>query len=566
MKNSYRELLKKYYLYFLYSLLGILSLVLWNKWSIENPSVPTVTALQGPGGLPEAPPQGVAPNASSGGITPVDNASMMQGMFLNPTPERTIHIKTDVLEVEVDTLGGALVRGKLLQYPVSIENTKNPVAILSSDPNQYYVAESGLISVTDKATPAPIQYESAQKDYVLAPDKNELSVVLKGKNPEGLEVTHTLTFRRGHYDVNVEYSIHNPLTTPWVGSVYGQITRLNVSASHGFFNYRTYTGGAVSTPENPYQQLKNVATTPLNLNAHGGWIAMQEHYFLSAWVPPQQQLNHFYSFSRVTNLPGAPTIETVGLALPQLNITPGAQVTSQATFFVGPQIEKILSAVAPHLDLTVDYGWLWLVSKAILWLMERMHSILGNWGVAIIATTLVIKLIFFKFSEASFRSMAKMRDLQPRIEALKARCGDDKQKFAVGMQELYKKEKINPLGGCLPVLVQFPIFFALYYVLIASVQLRQAPFLFWIQDLSLRDPHYVLPILTGLSMFALQKLSPPPPDPAQAKVMMLLPLIMSVFFLQAPAGLALYFLTNNCAQFLQQWWFMKSHAKSTANG
>jgi len=282
----------------------------------------------------------------------------------------------------------------------------------------------------------------------------------------------------------------------------------------------------------------------------GGWLAFQQRYFLGAWVPNQHQAQHYYS--RVNG-----DIYTLGFVGPQLKVASGDQLRTRTTLYAGPEMADRLAVVAPHLDLTVDYGWLWALSVSIFWIMKHIYNFFGNWGIAIILVTLLIKLIFYKLSEKSYRSMAKMRKLSPQLQTLKERYGDDRQRMSQATMELYRREKVNPLGGCLPMLIQIPFFFALYYVLIESVELRQAPFMLWIQDLSAKDPYYILPLLMGASMYFQQKLNPAPPDPIQARMMNLMPVMFTALFLTFPSGLVLYWLTNNCLSILQQWYIMR---------
>ncbi|HYF97446.1 MAG TPA: membrane protein insertase YidC, partial [Coxiellaceae bacterium] len=361
------------------------------------------------------------------------------------------------------------------------------------------------------------------------------------------------------YAIKIENQISNRSGRTWVGSLYSQIKHKPVEQEHSFMQPRTYEGATLSSPAKRYQKLPydKLEKATVNENIKDGWMAMQQHYFLTAWIPDPAQTNHYYT--HVTSLGAGEydKIYTIGFVAPETQLAPGASESISSTFYVGPESTKQLEPLAPGLDLTIDYGWLWIISKAIFWVMDHINSIVGNWGWSIILVTVLIKLLFYKLSEASYRSMARMRELQPRLATLRERYGDDKQKLSQSTMEIYKKEKINPLGGCLPVIVQIPVFIALYYVLFESVELRQAPFILWIHDLSVKDPYYVLPILMGLSMFAQQKLSPPPPDPTQAKVMMFLPVIFTVFFLSFPAGLVLYWLVNNCLSALQQWYIIK---------
>ena len=289
-------------------------------------------------------------------------------------------------------------------------------------------------------------------------------------------------------------------------------------------------------------------------SSQGGWAAMQQHYFLSAWIPEQNQENLFYTHTQGSDL------YTVGIRGPDVKVAPGTQTITQAKLYVGPELTEQLKQLAPHLDMTVDYGWLWFISDILYWLLAKMYLLMGNWGFAIIAVTVLIKLLFYPLSAASYRSMSKMRALQPKIAMLRERYGDDRQKLTQETMALYRRDKINPFGGCLPILVQIPIFIALYWVLVESVQLRQAPFIFWIHDLSVKDPYFILPILMGITMVIQQRMNPAPPDPTQAKVMMMLPIVFTLLFMNFPAGLVLYWVVNNGLSILQQWYIMRQYS------
>lgn len=410
--------------------------------------------------------------------------------------------------------------------------------------------------------PPPIIFSAAKTQYTLAPDQKSLQVTLRGKTANGLSVTKQYTFKRDSYVVGLSYSVNNPTGKTWKGSLYTQLVRRQPDTKHHLFGMRAYSGASVSSPATPYEKLSYKKMDENNLSRvnTAGWAAMQQHYFLSAWIPGDaKQSSHFYT--HVAGGGDKNNLYTVGFVSPAMRIAPGATKVTRASIYIGPEVAKRLETLAVGLDHTVDYGWLWWASVAIFWLLGAVHHIVGNWGWAIIITTILIKVVLYPLSAASFRSMAKMRELQPRIKLLKERFADDKQALSKATMDLYKKEKINPLGGCLPMLIQIPVFIALYYVLMESVELRQAPFILWIQDLSIKDPFYVLPILMGASMMLQQKLTPSSPDPAQAKMMMILPVVMTVVFLNFPAGLVLYWFVNNCTQMLQQWYVMKKVAQ-----
>jgi len=469
--------------------------------------------------------------------------------------EGYIEITTDVLKVSLSTLGGNAVSAKLLAYPVSVKEKDIPVEILTDSPDQFYVAQGGVTNSGEKNT----YFKSEKKQYKLLPNEKSLVVLLTGKTQSGLLITKKYTLTRGRYTIQEEISITNQSHQIWKGSFYNQFIRKNVAPSQLFS--RSYTGAAISTHENLYEKLpfKKLSEQNLNKNIEGGWVAIQTPYFLSAWVPHSQIENHYYSQSFGEGSRGKGNTFILGYVSPVISLFPGTTVSNYSLLYVGPELEDQLSTTAKGLDLTINYGWLWFLSKPIFWVMSHIHSIVGNWGWSIILVTLLIKLIFYPLSAKSYKSMAKMRELTPRLQALRERYADDKQALGRATMEFYKKEKVSPAGGCLPMLIQVPVFIALYYVLIESVQLRQAPFVFWIHDLSVKDPFYVLPVLMGVSMLLQQKMSPPPPDPAQAKMMMILPIVFTIFFLSFPAGLVLYWLTNNCLSIAQQWYIMKSY-------
>ncbi|EKD77948.1 MAG: hypothetical protein ACD_42C00108G0004 [uncultured bacterium] len=412
---------------------------------------------------------------------------------------------------------------------------------------------------TEKSPAKTIEYQTAQSSYVLQNGENNLVVILTGKTSEGLTIQKKLTFKRGSYAIETGIKLINNTKTPWEGNIYNQLTRRDV-AINGAFS-RSYNGAAVSTQDTPYKKLtfESLSDNNFSKNIVSGWIAMQQPYFLSAWIPPKDQVLHYYSRSFGNGDDGKNNVFVLGYVSRPIQLAPSASTHFNSVLYVGPEIAKNLQAYGKGLDLTVDYGWLWPISKFLFWLMSKIHHYVGNWGWSIILVTLLVKVAFYWLSNKSYASMARTRDLQPKIKALKDRHGDDKQAMSKAMMELYRIEKINPLGGCLPMLIQIPVFIALYYVLIESVELRQAPFIFWIHDLSVKDPYFILPIVMGISMLVQQKLSPPPPDPAQAKMMMMLPIIFTVFFATFPAGLVLYWITNNCASILQQWIVMKTH-------
>ena len=382
-----------------------------------------------------------------------------------------IHVKTDVLDVAIDTTGGNLISVKLPQYAASLTDKKTPVQILNNDPAELYIVQSGVTNATDK-TLQSVHFSSSQNNYVLADGQNELTVTLNAKTPNGLQVSKTFTFQRNFYSIKSNISVKNYSAKPWSGSMFHQIVRKNVPPQSGF-RAQSYNEAAISSPEEPYQKLTyKKLETGIDRDIRDGWIAMQQQYFLTAWIPKNNQPNHYYSqVIPDTETAGKQNVYTVGYVSPEFSLAPGAEKSDASIFYVGPELANQLKPLAKGLDLTIDYGWLWPISKLLFWVMDKIHSLVGNWGWSIILVTLLIKIIFYPFSDKSYKSMVKMRDLQPKLQALKDRYADDKQALSKAMMELYRTEKVNPMGGCLPMIVQIPVFIALYYVLIESVEL-----------------------------------------------------------------------------------------------
>ncbi len=540
----------------IYAAIIIVALFLWNAWQRDFPANKAPTTSKQPA-------QASHSSNNSSSVPVVPQTPKAQQKAKSTVPQATthakvsgqfIHVRTDVLDLLIDTHGGNIERASLLKYPLSLKEKQQKVTLFNTSDNNYYVAQSGLTGKQGPDTQKGIaRYTTTKKQYILHAGQKELRVPLRWKNAHGLIVTKTYVFTRGSYEINMDYHVVNQGIKPWTGYVYTQLARTEPKHSGSMLmHYATFIGAAISSPAEHYQKLKfkNFASEPLSQDVQGGWAAMIEQYFLSAWVPPSQQIYHYYT--KVNN-----GIYTVGMIGPALTVQPSKTLNTQNKLYVGPAIASKLNAVAPYLSMTIDYGWLWFISKVIFWLMKLIHQFVGNWGWSIILTTVVIKILFYPLSDKSFRSMAKMRRLQPKMAKLKERFGSDRQALSRATMEMYRKEKVNPLGGCLPILIQIPVFIALYWVIMQSVELRQAPWLFWVRDLSVHDPYYILPVIMGGLMFVQQKLSPPPPDPTQAKVMMLMPLIFTVFFLQFAAGLVLYWITNTLVTILHQYYVIR---------
>lgn len=554
--------------FFLFAAIILLGMLLYNAWKQDTASAPVNS--QNKQDIPNI------PGEAQGAVrTIVDDKEIPQIGKEKPVAEQTvtqthsidreIQIKTDVLNVKIDKLGGDITQLILSTYAEDENNFGQGFVLLDNSDKRYYIAQSGLTGEQgpDKRGVGRAKYESHQTNYQLEKDQTELTVDLKTTTGEAVDVIKRFVFKRGSYIVNVEYLIYNKGKTDYKGSFYARLKRKpGKESGGGFLGVQTFTGAAVYTPETPYKKIsfKDITDKPFEELVQGGWAAMVEHYFVSAWVPATG-VTSTYQTSQLDN-----DIYSVGLVEPAVTVGAGEEKTIKAQLYAGPEITEDLAKLAPGLDLAVDYGILWPICQPIFWLLKKAFELAGNWGLAIILTTIVIKALFYKLSASSYRSMGNMRKLQPKLEALKERFGEDKQKYSQAVMEMYKKEKINPLGGCLPILVQIPVFIALYYVLLGSVELREAPFYFWITDLSDKDPYYVLPILMGLSMLVQQKLNPAPPDPMQAKVMMLMPIVFTVLFLNFPSGLVLYWFVNNVLSIAQQWFITRNIESASRHG
>ncbi|MEX6664066.1 membrane protein insertase YidC [Pseudomonas sp. W2-17] len=468
-----------------------------------------------------------------------------------------IQVKTDVLNLEIDPVGGDVVQLRLPLYPRRQDHPEIPFQLFDNGGERIFLAQSGLTGANGpdaRATGRPV-YSATQKSYQLADGQNDLVVDLKFSDG-GVNYIKRFTFKRGLYDLTVSYVIDNQSAQPWNGNLFAQLKR-DASAdpsSTTATGTATYLGAALWTPSEPYKKvsMKDIDKGSVKDTVQGGWVAWLQHYFVTAWIPNKTDSN------TVTTRKDSAGNYIIGFTGPALTVAPGAKAETTATLYAGPKSQAVLKELSPGLELTVDYGILWFIAQPIFWLLQHIHSIVGNWGWSIIFLTMLIKGLFFPLSAASYKSMARMRAVAPRLAALKEQHGDDRQKLSQSMMELYKKEKINPLGGCLPILVQMPVFLSLYWVLLESVEMRQAPWLLWITDLSIKDPFFILPIIMGATMFIQQRLNPTPPDPMQAKVMKLMPIIFTFFFLWFPAGLVLYWVVNNTLSITQQWYITRS--------
>ncbi len=461
-----------------------------------------------------------------------------------------IEVITDVYELKIDKVGGNIVNLYLTQYP-DTKGLEETVQLLNNTPSKTFVVESGLIVQNGESPNHHALWSASDSQYVMTGD--ELRVPLTWKNESGIEVTKTYVFSKGSYKVDVETSIENNGSNSWSAREYLQIKRNDYADKKANSMIYTYTGGVLYTDEDKYQKIDfdDMEDENLSQEATGGWAGMIQHYFGVAWVPEKENNYTYYTKALSAGK------YVIGAYSPMTVVEPGQRKTINSVLFAGPKLQEQLKEIAPGLELMVDYGKLTIIAEPIFWLLSFFYDFVGNWGVAIIMVTFTIKALFFKLSEKSYKSMAHMKLVQPRIVALKERYGDDKQQLNKAMMELYKTEKINPLSGCLPILIQIPVFIALYWTLLESVELRQAPFALWIDNLSAADPYFILPVIYGITMFFQQRLNPAPVDPMQKKVMQMLPIMFTGFFAFFPAGLVLYWIVNNLLTIAQQTVIMK---------
>ena len=528
--------------------LGLVSYALWTNWQEEHPVVytpPTVIKTQSNNQLlPE-----FSKNQSSS-IEATNNDAVIIS-----EPSKTIDVKTDVFALKIDLNQGDLIGAELLKYPFQVDDKNTPFPLLMDGENTRYVANSSLFIVNNGLVePIDFKFKSQQTAYALNANQNELVVTLEGKTPNGLTAYKDFTFKKGSYLIDITYRIKNEQSHVWNGYMSTQLLRKAPAEDKSSpMHVGSYTGASYSNPaHHRYQKVtfKDMDKHNLDVDVKNGWIAMQQRYFLTAFIPDTNINNNFYTRSSQDSY-------TIGIVSKPIVLKPLEEQRIQTQLYVGPEIADDLKQIAPSLDLTIDYGWLWFVASFLFSLMKWIYGFVGNWGWSIVLVTLIVKIAFYRLQSKSYRSMAGMRQLQPKLQALRERYGDDKAKISQATMELYRQEKVNPLSGCLPLIVQFPVMIALYWVMIESVELRQAPFILWIQDLAAPDPYHVLPLIMGITMFIQQKLNPAPPDPMQAKIMMFFPVLLTVLFWNFPSGLVLYWTVNNTLTVLQQWYITK---------
>jgi YidC/Oxa1 family membrane protein insertase len=557
---------------------SMLIFMLWQAWEQDYGPKPEVAAIVNPEGAKskeDLPISATPEQALSASQEPVLTTNTTLAAVA-----KTVKVKTDVIALEIDLQGGTVTNLDLLNYPIEKSNTvvdslrkmigmevlkasSVPVRLFNNNPENIFIAQSGLIADSGSANASDhyTVFKSEQDSYALQPGQDSMQVPLTWTDNNGLVITKLFTFKRGNYEIVLEQNVKNNTGKVWAGRQYSQLLRTPDTTSKGNMltgGMRAYNGGVIYTEKNKYQKVSfdDMADETLDVVSKGGWTAMIQHYFASAWIPPVDQENHFYTKELKDGR------YVIGTYSPSVSIEANSAVNFTSQLFAGPKIQPMMEKVATGLELTVDYSVLTFIGKPIYWLLNKIHSFIGNWGVAIIGVTFCIKLLFFPLSQASFKSMAKMRKVQPRLKELQERYADDRPRFNNEMMALYKKEKVNPLGGCLPILIQIPVFMALYWVLSETIEFRQAPFMLWIQDLSIQDPFYILPIIMGISMKIQQSLNPAPIDPIQAKVMKMFPIVFTVFFLFFPAGLVLYWVINNTLSIIQQTYITKQIEKA----
>ena len=550
--------------------LGYLMWIEWQKDYGPAPEPRVVTeqaAAQGAESIPDVPDYVQAPGEGVEDLPAVTESTVNSGIEKtldeNDGTSSLIHVLTDVLEVKIDPVGGTVVSARLLDYPVKHENPDVKVELLRPGGANLFIAQSGLLSKQD-APNHTSEYRTAAYEYTLSEGDSELIVPLTWTSDDGIVVSKRFVFKPGSYEVAVQHRVSNKGGTTWMGNRYEQLQQ-SVPGDEddgGFTNPGRYSffGIGFYNPEDKFEKIDfdDVADEPYNKTSKQGWLAMIQHYFFTAWIPAAEE-EATYSTQAIQNA-GWPRYIARNVS-PARSIPPGSTEVFTSKLYLGPKLQDDLPGIAEGLELTVNYGIFTVFSKPLFWLLEKIHGFVGNWGWAIVILTILIKAAFFKLTEAQYRSTARMRKLQPRIEQLKERYGDDRQRMSQAMMEMYKKEKVNPLGGCLPILVQIPIFIALYWVLLESVELRQAPFILWIDNLSVRDPYFILPALNAIFMFATQKLTPMVGmDPLQQKMMQAMPIVFSIMFAFFPAGLVLYWATNAGLSLAQQYYITRKIA------
>lgn len=530
----------------LYITMFFLSYLIWAQWQIEYGPKPVVAEntvinkVESTGVIPEAMPDSLD-ESSNAAVPEIESAKAFS---------QRIHVKTDIIDVEIDTRGGSIKKLVLLDYLETAGNPDNKVHLLTDEALNFQITQSGLVSAKEGASLSHNELYTTEKlNYELADGQDELKIPLYWQGPNGLQVKKVFTFKRDNYEIDVNYFV-TAGDEKWLGSDYMQVVRTPPSTEGSNAFIHTYTGGVLYNEEIKYEKydFDDLAESDINLKLKDGWLSMIDHYFITAWIPQPAENNLYYSrFVRSKNQ------YVLGVRSPAVVVLPGETIEIKSRLVSGPKLQYKLEEIEKGLELTVDYGILTIIAKPLFWLITFFHGLTANWGWSIILLTITVKLLFYKLSEMSYRSMARMRVVAPRIKQMKERFGDDRQAMSKAMMDMYKKEKINPMGGCLPILVQMPVFISLYWVLLGSVEMRHAPFILWLTNLTDKDPYFVLPVLMGISMFIQQKLNPAPVDPIQQKVFQVMPFAFTFMFAFFPSGLVLYWVVNNILSIAQQY-------------
>ena len=547
----------------LWVIFGFSMVLLWDQWQVSNGNkatffpAPASQASAAAAGAPAADasiPAAVAGQAVVPTATPVD-ASL--GAASPATPKERFEVSTDVLKLTLDTEGGSLVRAELLKYPDAADKSKN-VVLLDDSKDRIYMAQSGVVSgSTGGAFPTHKTVMTASGARSLADGQNELVLSFSSPDVGGIKLVKTYTLRRGAYDIGVMHELVNTSTAAQSAQLYLQLVRDGNSPPGGSSFYSTYTGPAVYTDAKKFQKVdfadikKN--NTDFEKTSSNGYVAMVQHYFASAWILPDGMQRNLSMDAVDIGAKLGDCCYRATMVAPLETLAPGASKVVEAKLFVGPQEEKMLEALTPGLELLKDYGYLTILAKPLYWLLDKLHSFIQNWGWSIVALVLLLKIAFYWLNAKAYASMAKMKAVNPKIMEMRERLKDKPQQMQQEMMRIYREEKVNPMGGCFPILIQIPVFIALYSVLLATVEMRNAPWMLWIHDLSVPDPYYILPLFMTLTTLLQTALNPAPPDPLQAKMMWYMPLAFSVMFFFFPSGLVLYWITNNVLSIAQQW-------------
>jgi YidC/Oxa1 family membrane protein insertase len=534
---------------FLVIALSLTAMMLWEAWqrdyNVINPEQQALT--NNPANVTDS------PSITQSADPARPSLPSPTSLAIEPSADslKTVSVSTDFYDIKINLLGGGISQASLKNYPVTVKAPEDHFALLDQSESRFFIHQGG-IKGSSESPDHRSNFSASRTEFRLADGSDDLIVDLVWTSTSNLRVTKRYIFKRSSYLINIEYIVNNASDEQWTGRIYEQLQRTKPASKRSLVY--TFTGAALSTPEKRYEKFDfdDLEDAPLNTEVVTGWVGILEHYFVSALIPPQENLSHFYSLIINTDR------YAVGYWGPSQAVAIGDTANFKSSIYIGPKLQEVLHDVTPGLELTVDFGVLWFIAKPLFVTLQFIKDLTGNWGWAIILLTMLLKLGFYPLSAAGYRSMANMRKVQPKMLAIKERHGGDRTRMNQAMMELYKEEKINPLGGCLPIIVQIPVFISLYWVLLESVELRQAPFALWLQDLSSKDPMYVLPLIMGVSMWFQQKLNPAPIDPVQQKVMQILPFAFTIFFMFFPSGLVLYWVVNNVLSIAQQWSITRS--------